>query len=165
MKITTWVDIFESGKKVTHNRDKFKDALENLRPGRYIYTIEKVENKRSLDQNNAMWGIPYEFFRLALIESGEFKDPSKHQIHEWCMYYFLPEDYKERIRKEWEEQEPMIDRRTGEVFKTAFRLTTTKMTTIDAMHYYENKQNGYAEFFSNDETDLIPDPDPLKKRK
>jgi hypothetical protein len=32
------------------------------------------------------------------------------------------------------------------------------MTTKDAMNYYENMQNFYAEWFAKDENDQIPDP-------
>lgn len=165
MKITIWFDVFEKGKKVIFNRDKFQDAINNLKPGRYLYTIEKVQNIRSLEQNNAMWAIPYKFFEHSLIEAGQLQNPSKQQVHEWCMHYCLPEDYKERIKKEWDEQPAMVDIRTGELFKTAFRLTTTKMTTVDAMHYYENMQNFYAEWFSKDENNQIPDPDKNWKNK
>lgn len=157
-KITTWVDVFDDGKKDIFNRDEFQGAIKNLKPGRYTYTIEKIENKRSLEQNNAMWGIPYLFFEQALVEAGQLQNPSKQQIHEWCMHYCLPNDYKERIKREWDEQIALVDIRTGELFKTAFRLTTTKMTTKDAMNYYENMQNFYAEWFAKDENDQIPDP-------
>lgn len=164
-KLTTYFDVFQNGNKQIHEKEKFKAAFDSLKPGRYIYIVEKVENKRSLEQNNSMWGIPYLYFEQALIEAGQLQNPSKLQVHEWCMHYCLPSDYKERIRIEYNEYEPMVDIRTGELFKTAFRLTTTKMTTIDAMHYYENMQNFYAEWFSKDEKDLIPDPDPEYKKK
>jgi hypothetical protein len=141
------------------NLDEYKKAIHNLPFGRYIVRIEKVFNKRSLEQNNAIFGIPYKYFEKVLTESGQLHNPSKQQIHEWCLHYCLPEDYKERIKQEWKDQEPLVDIRTGELFKTAFRLTSTKMTTVDAMTYYRNMQDFYAEFFSNgDEKDVIPDP-------
>jgi hypothetical protein len=164
-KLTTWFDVFESGNKQIHEKDKFKEAFDNLKPGRYIYIIEKIENKRSLEQNNSLWGIPYLYFENALIESGQLQNPSKLQIHEWCLHYCIPEDYRERIRQEYDQQQPLVDIRTGELFKTAFRLTTAKMNTKDMMNYYENLQNFYAEWFAKDENDQIPDPDPAKSRK
>jgi hypothetical protein len=39
------------------------------------------------------------------------------------------------------------------------------MTTIDAMHYYENLQAFYLEWFSQRDDDFIPDPDPEYKKK
>jgi hypothetical protein len=157
-KIQTWFD--KNGKeKKWENLDEYKRLIEELPNGRYLVNIEKVFNNRSLEQNNSIWGIPYKFFNQALTESGQLQNPSKQQIHEWCMHYCLPDDYKERIKAEWAAQEPLIDIRTGELFKTAFRLTTTKMTTVDAMHYYENMQSFYAEYFSSgEENDVIPDP-------
>ena len=164
-KIQTWFDVLPNGKKDIFKRDEFQNSINNLKQGRYLYIVEKIENIRSLEQNNAMWAIPYIYFEHALIEIGQFKNPSKQQIHEWCMHYCLPEDYKERIRKEWEEQEPLVDILTGELFKTSFRLTTTKMTTIDSIHYYEAMQSFYAEHLSSGSDDQIPDPDKNWKNK
>ena len=166
MKIQTWVDVTETGKKEIHEREKFQDAISNLKYGRYIYTIEKVENIRSLDQNNAMWGIPYAFFNRVLKETGHFENPSKEQTHEFCMHYCLPEDYKERLKKEWDAMPSLKDIRTGKFFKTPFRLTTKKMSVEDAMHYYSNMQKFYAEnFASGREGDSIPDPIPALSKK
>jgi hypothetical protein len=166
MKIQTWI-IVSDGKKEVHEKEKFQESLNSLKDGQYIYTVEEVCNTRSLDQNNAIWGIPYLFFTRALVEMGHFKNPSKEQIHEWCMYHCLPEDYKERIKKEWEDSLSMVDMKTGELFKTPFRLTTKKMTTTDAINYYSNLQQFYAEkLASGSEEDYIPDPIPsLKKVK
>jgi hypothetical protein len=106
------------------------------------------------------------YFKQALEETGNLKNPSDKQVHEWCMHHCLPEDYKERIRNEWNEQTEMIDIKTGEIFKTAFRLTSTKMSRIDAMNYYENMQQFYLENMSSGrEKDFIPDPDPEWKNK
>ena len=157
-KIETWFDKW--GDKITwENLDDYKFRIKNLQSGRYVVRIEKVFNNRSLEQNNSIWAIPYKYFEQVLTELGELQNPSKQQIHEWCMHYCLPEDYKERIKSEWNEQKALVDIRSGELFKTAFRLTTTKMTTVDSMHYYENMQNFYAEYFSSgDEKDVIPNP-------
>lgn len=157
-KIETWFDKW--GKEMKwENLPDYKRLIEELPSGRYIVKIEKVFNNRSLEQNNSIWAIPYKYFEQALTESGQLQNPSKQQIHEWCMHYCLPEEYKERIKAVWKAQEPLADIRTGELFKTAFRLTTTKMSTVDAMHYYENMQNFYAEYFSSgDEKDAIPEP-------
>ncbi len=164
-KIETWFDKWGKDLK-WENLIEYKRLIEELPSGRYIVTIEKVFNNRSREQNNSIWAIPYKYFKQALINSGEFVNPSKQQIHEWAMHYCLPEDYKERIKLQWKEQEPLVDLRTGELFKTAFRLTTTKMTTVDAMHYYENMQNFYAEYLSSgDEKDVIPAPDKDWKKK
>jgi len=157
-KIETWFEKW--GDKITwENFDDYKQRLKELPSGRYIQKTEKVFNNRSLEQNNAMWAIPYKYFEQALTESGQLHDPSKNQIHEWAMHYCLPEDYKERIKAEWTAQEPLTDIRSGELFKTAFRLTSTRMTTVDAMNYYRNMQDFYAEYFSSGkEKDVIPGP-------
>lgn len=157
-KLETYFD--KSGDKIEYeNLPEFKTCLKLLPDGRYINTIERVEHIRSKEQNNAMWAIPYKFFEAALTESGTFKDPSKNDTHVWCMVQCLPSDYKQRILDEWLKIEPIINYKTGETYKEPFRLTTTKMKTTDAMHYYENMQLFYAENFSTgEEKDMIPDP-------
>ncbi len=164
-KTETWFD--KSGdKKTWENLPEYKKLIDLLPDGRYIVRIEKVQNNRSLEQNNSIWAIPYKYFMKALTESGQLHEPSKQQVHEWCMHYCLPEDYKERIMADWKAIEPLADILTGELFKTAFRLTTTKMKTTDAMIYYENMQNFYAEHLSSgNEKDVIPDPDKNWKNK
>ena len=164
-KIETWFDKI-GNKKIWENFNDYKTQIDSLPDGRYIIRTDKVQNNRSLEQNNSFWAIPYKYFQHALTESGQLHNPSKQQIHEWCMHYCLPETYKERIQTEWKANEPLIDVPTGELFKTAFRLTTTKMTTVESMEYYENMQNFYAEYFSSgEEKDVIPDPDKGYKNK
>ena len=75
------------------------------------------------------------------------------------MLNYLPNDYRERIFEKWKLKEGMVNLRTGEIYKTPFRLTTTKMSKKDSNNYYEAMQNGYAmDFSSEDENDQIPDP-------
>lgn len=164
-EITTWFD--KQGDKITYeDLSKFKLLIKSLSDGRYINHIERIENIRSREQNNAMWAIPYLFFKAALIEAGILKDPSKNDVHKWCMVNFLPSDYKQRIFEEWQNIEPIVNYKTFETYKDPFRLTTTRMKTTDAMHYYENMQLFYAENFSTGfENDMIPDPDPDYKKK
>jgi hypothetical protein len=158
MKLQNWFDI-ENGVRLWHNLQDWKENFNSLKDGRYIIIVEKVEDIRSKEQNNSLWGIPYMFFMQSLIECGELENPSKEIVHKWCMANFLPSDYRERIYEEWKEIKGVVNRKTGEVYKDPFRLTTTKMTKIDCMNYYKNMQNGYLEIFSSDpEKDFIPDP-------
>ena len=158
-QLTTWFD--KQGDKITYDDiGKFKLLIKSLADGRYFNHIERIENIRSREQNNAMWAIPYKFFEQALIEAGIFKNPSKNDIHNWCMVQCLPSDYKQRIFEEWQAKEPIINYKTFETYKEPFRLTTTRMKTTDANNYYENMQLFYAENFSTgDEKDFVPDPD------
>ena len=164
-KLETWFD--KSGDSIEYeNLQEFKKCLKLLPNGRYINIIEKVDNIRSKEQNNSLWDIPYKYFEKALIEAGIFKNPSKLDVHTWCMVQCLPSDYKQRIFEEWQQKEAIVNYKTFETYKEPFRLTTTKMKTTDSMHYYENLQNFYAENFSSGEVkDLIPDPDPNYKNK
>ena len=164
MKVVTWFD--KSGKsKLWHEFEKYKAIMENLPDGRWTVTTEKVENIRSLEQNNSLWAIPYVYFETALVESGTLIKPTKLNVHHWCLHHFCPVNYAERIREEWEHEPEFIDHKTGEVFKEPFRLTTKKMKTTDCMDYYNNLQSGYLEFFSSSPEDLIPDPDPNWRSK
>jgi len=165
MKIQTWFDV-EGGVRFWNKLPEYKEQFEKLKDGRYLQTTERIQNQRSLEQNNAMWAIPYMFFEKVLIDSGTLINPSKTDIHEWCMVNFLPSDYRERIYEEWKLKEPVVNFRTGEKYKEAFRLTTRRMTTIDMMNYYEAMQIAYAENFSTGEDDdFIPDPDKHWKDK
>jgi len=165
MKIESYFYI-SSGVPNYNDKDKFKRAIAELPDGFYTHVIESAGKIRTVKQNNSMWGIPYIYFKRALHESGNYANISNQQVHEFCMHHCLPEDYKERIRTEWIDSPGMVDMKTGEVFKSAFRLTTTKMTTKDAMNYYEILQQFYAEWFSSgQDDDVIPDPDPDYKKK
>jgi hypothetical protein len=164
-KIQTWSD--KQGENILmHERHKFDEAFKLFPDGRYIHTIEKVENIRSLEQNNAMWGIPYMYFTQALILCGELENPSKKDVHEWCMVNYLPNDYRERIYNIWKSKPSIRNFKTGELYKEPFRLTTTLMVGDDWKHYYEAMVRGYAENFSSgEEGDFIPDPDPNYRAK
>lgn len=163
-RIENWFDV-QDNVKLWHELDKYKSNLSNLKDGRYYILVERIENQRSREQNNSLWALPYMFFKAALTESGELVNPSKNDVHEWCMLQFLPSDYRERIYEEWKSRQPIINHKTGEMYKQPFRLTTTRMTTKDCNHYYEAMQNGYTDMFSKDENDQIPDPDPRWKEK
>jgi hypothetical protein len=166
MKEISSICEIKDGRLEILNRDKFNQAVKVSKNGRYILSLKLVENIRSLEQNNTFFGIAYLYFEHALIEAGIFKDPSKMQIHTWCMVNYLPEDYRERIYEEWKKESGIVNHKTDEVYKEPFRLTSTKMSRSDAMHYYENMQNGYAiDFSTGEENDFIPDPDPKYKRK
>lgn len=160
MKIETWFDVLDTGEKLWNNLLEYQKQVKNLKPARYTVSIEKVENIRSKEQNNSLWAIPYKFLQKVLIETGTLpEDCSKEQVHEWAMVNCLPENYRERIYEEWKNKPGTINIKTGEVYKQAFRLTTTKMRTIDCMQYYKNMQDCYAQNFSSGEIDdFIPDP-------
>jgi hypothetical protein len=165
MEIVTWFDVNPNGSKQINKKDEFKMAFDSLKPGRYIYVIKKVENNRSLEQNNAMWGVPYMYFKPHLIDTGNLPpDCSKNDVHEFCMVNCLPNDYRERIYEIWKNKPGVVNMKTGEVYKSPFRLTSTLMSTTDAMNYYSNMQNFYAENFSSGPDDQVSDPDPKKKK-
>ena len=158
----------QNGVKLWHNLTEVKKQELELRDGRYLYSIEMVEDIRSREQNNAMWAIPYLYFKAALIEAGILTiDSGKLATHEWCMVNCLPADYRERIYEEWKNTPGIVNIKTGEVYKEPFRLTTKKMSkSWDSPNYYRNMQDCYAENFSSGEPDdFIPDPDPDYKNK
>lgn len=134
-------------------------ALKTLVNGRYRQTIEKIYENRTDKQNNALWAIPYEIMQRCIIEvTGAYI--SKKEMHETiAMPNCLPKDYIERIKKEWEDDPGIVNKKTGQVIKPAFRLTSTKMTTVEMMKYYQNLQDFLWEMFEAE----CPDPDPLYK--
>jgi hypothetical protein len=138
-------------------RDKFSEAIDALVEGRYSVEIKKVYNKGSAKQNRATWGIPYKLLQQCFINStGEYVD--SNWVHEFCKERFLPGEYVERIKKEHEEdpKNHIVNEKTGEEITIPFRLTTSKMTTVEKIEYYKELQRFGAEFFYCE----IPDPDP-----
>jgi hypothetical protein len=169
MKIQTYFDVYSDGKVEYFQKDKFKSLIKNLKPGRYINKIEKLEDKRSLEQNNTYWGICYAYFERALVEAGILDGSANNayllkKTHEWCLHHFAPEDFVTRIREEWENDPGITDIKTGEIFKEPFRISSTLMTRKEGAKYFENMQDGYKEFFSIGDGDEIPNPDPIKKK-
>lgn len=138
-------------------RDKFADAVNSLSEGRYSIEIRKVYNKRSGKQNNSIWGIAYKIIQGCLSEAtGE--NVSLEIVHEFCKERFLPADYVERINQDHksDDRNTIVNENTGEAITIPFRLTTTKMTTVEGIEYYKKMQKFCAEFFYTE----IPDPNP-----
>lgn len=150
----------EAGKLAIKQREKFASAVADLPEGDYFLILEKIYAKRSIKQNRAKFGIPYKILQSCFIEStGE--RVSIDWIHEFCKERFLPGEYVEQLREEWEQKKSILIEKSGEVIEMPFRLTTTKMNTVQEMKYYESMQRFGSEFFYVD----IPDPDPNYKNK
>jgi hypothetical protein len=158
-KIETYFDV-QNGVRLWQDIDKYKSNMNILSDGRYYQLTEKIQNQRSREQNNALWAIPYAYMLPALIITGNLPEHAGKMVcHEWCMVNCLPLNYRERIYEEWKQEPGIVNIKTGEVYKQAFRLTTTKMKTNDCNQYYKNMQDLYAENFSSGEQDdLIPEP-------
>jgi hypothetical protein len=141
-------------------KDEFKKALKFAPNGRYFLSLEKSYNKRSVNQNNSVFGIAYKMMREGFIDSfGEYV--TIQWVHEYCKNpdnKLIPPEYLDRIYKEYLESEKkeIINKSTGEVLTIPFKVTTTKMKTIEMMEYYSNLQYFAKDYFDMD----IPDPDP-----
>jgi hypothetical protein len=135
-------------------REKFEQAISVLAPGKYWITLEKIYKQRSSQQNRARFGIPYKLLRECFIDStGE--DVSIDFVHEFCKKRFLPSEYVEKLKLEWKEKKHVLKGLNKKKVHFPFKLTTTKLSTIEEMEYYKNIQRFGAEFFGVD----IPDPD------
>lgn len=133
-------------------RDKFASAISDLPEGRYSLTLEKIYNRRSVQQNRAKFGIAYKILRECFVEAtGE--SVSIDYVHEFCKRNFLPSEYVERLKNEHQSKQ-IVSESTGEVIEMPFMLTTTKMTTVEEMEFYANLQKFAAEFFGTE----IPSP-------
>lgn len=159
-RIINYFDITDQGVQQLGSAD-IKMAIKMLVKGRYKQTIEKIYNKRSNQQNRAMWGIPYDILQRCIIEAtGEYI--SIEDVHEkYAMPNCLPKEYIERIKNKWEEYYGIVNEKTGQIIKPAFRLTTTEMNTTESTQYYKNLQDFIMEMFGAD----CPDPDPMYKFK
>lgn len=163
MKKISAICYVKEGKLSIVHEDKFKDALKIASDGRYFLTLEKSYNKRSVSQNNSVFGVAYKILQECFIDSfGEFV--SIDWIHEYCKKNLLPPEYLERIYNEWlsEEKTNIVSKKTGECLNISeFKLTTTKMRTVEMMEYYSNLQDFSLEYFETN----IPDPDPEWKKQ
>lgn len=152
MKTLTTVCDLQAGKASFVKEKEFKEALKCLPDGRYIVTFEKNYRQRSGQQNKTFWGIAYKIIQQGLIEQGYLEARSSEWVHELCKENCLPYKYKERLKNVAKKH--LINEKSGEEIELPIRLTTTEMTTVEAMEYYSNMQNFAAEFLGCD----IPDP-------
>jgi hypothetical protein len=140
--------------KISFPRKKIEESISKLKDGNYLLSIEKFYKPRSTQQNKAKFGIPYKLLR-SYFQDAFGESVSIEWVHEYCKENFLPEDYKEQLKEEWEKIKILVNYNTNKEIEIPFRLTTTKMSTIQEIEYYHNMQKFGAEFFEID----IPDPD------
>lgn len=141
--------------QIVFPRKKLSESFKKLKDGNYWLSLEKFYKRRSNQQNRAKFGIAYKILRACFSESFGCS-VSIEWVHEFCKERFLPAEYVEKLRAEWEQSKILINYQTGQEIEIPFRLTTTKMTTVEEMEYYQNMQVFCAEFFGQE----IPDPDP-----
>lgn len=146
--------------QIVFPRKKLKESIAKFKDGNYLLYIEKFYKQRSSQQNRAKWGIPYKILRACFSDSFGY-NVSIDWVHNFCKERFLPEDYVEQLKAEWEQNKVLVNYETGQEIEMPFILTTTKMNTVQEMEYYKNMQLFGAEFFNVD----IPDPDPNYKNK
>jgi hypothetical protein len=121
------------------NLQALNNALSDAPDGIYSLEIKKVRKKRSLNQNEWLWGCIYPMLMDALIHEGwEFTDTE--QVHG----FFKVQMVKDRV----------INKHTGEIIE--FPASTTEMDTLTFATYCD-KLREYAHEYLNLE---IPDPDP-----
>lgn len=152
MRNLTAICDIKAGKAIFVKEKEFKQAIQCLSDGRYLVTFEKQRKIRSGQQNKTFWGIAYKIIQQGLIEAGHEEAGSIDFVHEICKENCLPLDYKEKLLSE--PVESIVNKNTGEVIDLPNRLTTTKMSTVEAMEYYQNMQKFAAEFLGC----YIPDP-------
>ena len=156
---TTFVTIKE-GKLYVQKRDEYIVACKMLPEGDYKWSLERIYNKRTLKQNAANFGVIYSAIQPVLSDAlGEYIPIASNSdddatVHNICKARCLPKAYIERLKEEWE-QSGLYDHNTGElIYKAPFRLTTTKMTTVEMSEYWQNIQAWALEYFGAE----LPDP-------
>lgn len=141
------------GKLEIKQREKFIQAIENLPDADYCLILEKLYRRRSSQQNRAKFGIAYKILSECFTDAmGEYF--SIDDVHEYCKVNLMPAEYVERLKQEHSERCEVVNKETGDIINLPFVLTTTKMSTIEEITYYQNMQRFAAEFFGAD----IPNP-------
>lgn len=128
MKHTFTGNITEGKLHIVH-RSKFDSFIASCGWPQVIITIEKKRKKRSLPQNNYMWGCLYPAVQEGIKELwGE--SLSIEEVH-----------YLMRMKFHYRE---IIDTATGEINRIP--KSTTEFTTTDAMTYYMEIQKWALEY-------------------
>jgi hypothetical protein len=152
-KLTAICDINE-GKTNFVEKDKFQVAYKKLVTGRYLVTWERIYNKITRRQQRTNFGIPYAIISDILTDAWGRKvdrEETKEILKKEC----LPKDYVKELKKQHRNICNILKRK-GIKIMPKFRLTSTKLSTVQQNEYYINMQNFAKDMFNAD----IPDPDP-----
>lgn len=141
-------------------RKKLAESFKQLKDGKYFLTLEKFYKRRSTQQNRARFGIAYKILQSCFIQAtGE--SVSIEWVHEFAKERFLPAEYVEMLKIEYEQKENTVTNMdTGEQINIPMRLTTTRLTTVQEMEYVKNMRDFCLDFFNTE----IPEPDVTKKK-
>jgi hypothetical protein len=149
----------DNGKTTFVDPEKFIIAHKKLTPGTYLVTWERVYNKITNRQIRTNFGIPYTLIADALSIEWGYKVTPEEAANEVIKPNCLPIEYQKRIKKEHYKNCRLL-KKNGIRIMPKFRLTTTKMTTIEQNEYYSNMQNFGTDYLNIN----IPDPDPKKAK-
>jgi len=116
-KLTTPGTITDGVLKI-HHRKKFDEVLKTMPNGRVVVTVEKIYNKRTINQNAYYWGVVLELYWHGLQELGW--KITKAETHEYLIQRFG----KKSITNE----------QTGEIMDVPLR--TSEMRTVEMMEYF-----------------------------
>ena len=116
-KLTTTGTIINGQLKILHRR-KFDEALQTMSDGRVTVTIEKIYNKRTVNQNAYYWGVVLEMYWNGLQALGW--EITKAETHEYLIQRFG--------------KKSVTNEKTGEIMDVPLR--TSEMRTIEMMEYF-----------------------------
>jgi len=129
-----------------------------MKDGFYWLRLEKFYKQRSIQQNRAKFGISYKILRSCFSDAFGYS-VSIDWVHEFCKERFLPGEYVDKLKDQWQQNKVLVNYDTGQEIEIPFRLSTTAMSTVEEMEYIENIKVFAMEFFNVE----IPDPDPNYK--
>ena len=159
-KAVTYVTISKHTLTVME-REKYLEACKNLPDGLYKWSLERCYSNRTLKQNAASWGVIYDAMQPILSDAmGEYiplyAPDDEVSVHNILKGKCLPKAYVERLKIEYEAKQ-YVDKTTGEIlYSKPFRLTTTKMTTVEMSEYFENIRIFAREFFNAELPEIRP---------
>lgn len=118
MKKLTTTGTITNGELKIHHRRKFDEALQTMSDGRVTVTIEKIYNKRTVNQNAYYWGVVLEMYWNGLQALGW--EITKAETHEYLIQRFG--------------KKSVTNEKTGEIMDVPLR--TSEMRTIEMMEYF-----------------------------
>lgn len=129
-EIRTYATISGGVLKLSH-RETFNQAVEASPDGRYVLILQRVYNRRSLQQNAYMHGVLFPEIRLGLIDNGY--SPAECTL----------EAVKDLLKSMFAKKE-LVNEKTGEILTTV--QPTSQMSTSEMMDFWEECRRFSQEF-------------------
>lgn len=149
MNISTIIHVINNNKSI-QKRNEFECFYSNLTDGVYLLIIEQIISKKTRNQEKAWWGVLIDkFIRPTLNQLSGF-EYTKDQVFEIIKKECLPDAYKEKLITDYKNMAYKLTIEGKEKLIPEFRLTTTKLTKIEAVEFIDNIYSFSKEYLNTE---------------